>query len=171
MPTRATEKRAHIRVHNLPGPTAAQPIPVDLMALFGRRVWQRRTALKLTQDAVVKQLNHLSGGQWGRTSVSTWENGHSPPDFITIAYLAKVLRTRPEYLAYGIRPAAKPALAAGETQEPIPLVPGLTIAPAPAPRRTGLVAAPVPRRTGRSGVGPLVYARRVVVSSSLGANT
>lgn len=74
----------------------------DIASNIGKRVAQRRTELQLTQDAMIKQLNHFSGGDWGRSSASVWENGHAEPSVSTIYALAKVLGTRPEYLAYGV---------------------------------------------------------------------
>lgn len=74
---------------------------IDLSIAFGRRVAQRRLILGLSQDAMIKQLNHLGGGEHGRSSASVWENGHAIPSVMTIYVLARVLKTTPEYLAYG----------------------------------------------------------------------
>lgn len=85
-----------------------QPTSVHVLRQFGRRVATRREELSMTQEAMMKQLNHLSGGVWGRSSASVWENGHAPPDIVTVYYLAKVLKTRPEFLAYGVKMLESP---------------------------------------------------------------
>lgn len=70
---------------------------------FGDRVLARRRELRISQSALVQQVNSLLGIQLGRTSVSVWENGHAEPSLRTIRGVARVLATRPEYLAFGVR--------------------------------------------------------------------
>jgi transcriptional regulator with XRE-family HTH domain len=96
-----------------------QPTTVHVLKQFGRRVAQRREELSMTQETMMKQLNHLSGGVWGRSSASVWENGHAPPDITTVYYLAKVLKTRPEYLAYGVKMLESPMPRSAFIGEPI----------------------------------------------------
>lgn len=84
-------------------PRSEQPVSVHVMRQFGKRVARRREELAMTQETMINKLNHLSGGVWGRTSASVWENGRAPPDIVTVFYLAKVLKTRPEFLAYGVK--------------------------------------------------------------------
>lgn len=73
-----------------------------LAAAFGRRVALRRGDLEMTQDTLIKEVNAILGSDLGRSTASVWENGHAEPSITTIAAIARVLHTRPEYLAYGV---------------------------------------------------------------------
>lgn len=85
---------------------------VHVQRQFGKRVAQRRADLRMTQETMMKLLNHLSGGTRSRSSVAMWESGDAPPDIVAVYYLAKVLKTRPEYLAYGVKMLESPSLLA-----------------------------------------------------------
>lgn len=87
-------------------------IASPLATAFGRRVYACRRGLQMTQATMIKRLNHLTGGDLGRSTASVWENGHAEPSMTTVNALAIVLETRPEYLAYGVKltaPVAPPA--------------------------------------------------------------
>jgi transcriptional regulator with XRE-family HTH domain len=73
----------------------------DLAIAFGRRVFLRRTALNMSQEAMIRQLNYINDGDHRRSSASVWENGHAIPSVWTVYGLARVLKSRPDYLAFG----------------------------------------------------------------------
>lgn len=75
----------------------------DLATAFGQRVLSRRIELGLTQKEMIEELNLLINDDLGRTAASVWENGHAEPSISVIFALAKVLRTSPEFLAYGVK--------------------------------------------------------------------
>lgn len=95
----------------------------NLASQFGRRVAIRRNELRLTQSAMIKRLNHLAGSDLGRSTASVWENGHSEPSISLIHALAKVLRTRPEYLAFGVKmfEAVDPGVKQAFLPDPVPV--------------------------------------------------
>lgn len=76
-----------------------------LAAAFGKRVAHRRQELQMTQEGMIKQLNHRLGSDLGRSTASVWENGHAEPSISTIHALAKVLGVTPAFLAYGVQGA------------------------------------------------------------------
>lgn len=126
------------------------PAYVNLLVAFGKRLAHRRISVELTQDAMIKQLNRISGEKWGRSSASVWENGHSPPDFVTIHFLAKLLHTTPEYLAYGIRKNEVAEVLAKVLRGHPELIE--TVAASQSPPRMGLEPVPKLTRKGKSRV-------------------
>jgi transcriptional regulator with XRE-family HTH domain len=98
-----------------------------LASAFGRRVAQRRMDLVMTQEAMIQRVNAILNEKLGRTTASVWENGHAEPSMTTIAALAQVLHTRPEYLAYGVSGSVRVLEAPSERKLRAPDV--------PAPRR------------------------------------
>lgn len=63
---------------------------------FAVRLKKAREALELTQDELGKLIN-LS-----RASVAQWERGNNDPRLENIPEIAKALKVRPEYLAFGV---------------------------------------------------------------------
>jgi transcriptional regulator with XRE-family HTH domain len=65
---------------------------------LGKRIRERRTALRLTQEQVAKRLNLV------KQSVSHWEGDRFLPSAGELAPLAKLLETTTDYLLSGTNP-------------------------------------------------------------------
>ena len=67
------------------------------MLTLGTRISALRKELNLTQEGLSVKLG------CSRTTVAQWERDANPTDLKTLEVLAKVLKTTPEYLAFGIK--------------------------------------------------------------------
>lgn len=74
------------------------------MNLIGPRVFARRVALKLTQDAVCARLAAATGAVWNpdRREIFRIENGRRTVTDLEIIALAQALKCAPSWLLNGV---------------------------------------------------------------------
>lgn len=73
------------------------PVPEEAVAEFGRRIRERRAALRLTQQAVADAIGVDRG------HVSFMESGDRPPSFGSMLALARALRVDAGVLVRGLQ--------------------------------------------------------------------
>lgn len=78
------------------------PVPEGAVAEFGRRVRERRIALRLTQQNVADAIGVA------RAHISVMESGGRPPSFGSLLALARALRVDAGTLVRGLHKAAPP---------------------------------------------------------------
>jgi transcriptional regulator with XRE-family HTH domain len=69
-----------------------------MKSTFGQRLYELRYALQLTQQELADKCCT------SQAQIFKWENDLRDPKLSSILRLAKVLKTTPEWLAFGVKP-------------------------------------------------------------------